>query len=51
MGNPGVKNCINWINKHNVFLVVLLSVSHVGIAYIHSWDSGSGDVLAAVDSL
>lgn len=32
-----------WISNHSLLLVVLLSIIHVGLACIHSRDSGGAD--------
>jgi hypothetical protein len=35
-----VHNVSKWLKEHMVRLVLLLSLVHVGLAYIHSRDSG-----------
>jgi len=35
-----VHNVSTWLKEHMVRLVLLLSLVHVGLAYIHSRDSG-----------
>jgi hypothetical protein len=35
-----VHNVIRWLKEHMIRLVLLLSLMHVGLAYIHSRDSG-----------
>jgi hypothetical protein len=35
-----VHNVVSWLKEHMIGLVLLLSLMHVGLAYIHSRDSG-----------
>jgi hypothetical protein len=35
-----VQNVIGWSKEHMIGLVLLLSLIHVGLAYIHGRDSG-----------
>lgn len=34
---------IGWLKKHNFLLVLVMSLLHIGLAYIHTRDSGRGD--------
>jgi hypothetical protein len=38
-------NVTNWLNKHSFKLVLIMSLFHVGLAYIHTRDSGRADPL------
>lgn len=33
----------NWLKKHSFTLVLIMSLFHVGLAYIHTRDSGRAD--------
>jgi len=35
-----VHNVIRWLKEHMIRLVLLLSLMHVGLAYLYSRDSG-----------
>lgn len=39
-----VQNARIWLNKYHVLLVCILSVAHIGLSYIHTWDSGRADL-------
>ena len=39
----------NWLNKHSFKLVLIMSLFHVGLAYIHTRDSGRADPLPSPD--
>ena len=32
-----------WLNGNTFQIVLILSLVHIGLAYIHSWDSGRAD--------
>ena len=34
---------IGWLKKHNFLLVLVMSLLHIGLAYIHTRDSGRDD--------
>jgi hypothetical protein len=38
--NGFVKDVVSWLKRWNFRIVLLLSVFHVGLAYIHDRDSG-----------
>lgn len=38
-------NVTNWLNKHSFKLVLIMSLFHIGLAYIHTRDSGRADPL------
>jgi hypothetical protein len=44
---PVIPSVESWITKHNYLLVVFLSILHVGLAFIHTRDSGGADLLSA----
>ncbi len=35
----------NWLGRHSLQLVLIMSLLHVGLAYIHTRDSGRADPL------
>lgn len=42
--NQVVRNVGIWLNKYHVLLVCILSVAHIGLSCIHTWDSGRTDL-------
>lgn len=45
-----VRRGFDWLNKHNLILVVLLSAMHIGLACIHTRDSGRTALLSKQQS-
>ena len=43
---PYGRSAVEWLNSNNLRIVVILSVLHIGLAYIHTWHSGRADSLS-----
>ena len=45
--NAVVRNAVGYLKKWSISIVVLLSIIHVGLAYIHVRESGQANQLAS----